>query len=73
MTEKEIRASLLEAFVIKSSVKQKVYLNTAQTFKILKKVLKSLEKEYINILRIKFQHQLCLHLRKKDLLRQSFR
>jgi hypothetical protein len=53
MTEKEIRASLLEAFVIKSSVKQKVYLNTAQTFKILKKVLKSLEKEYINILRDK--------------------
>jgi hypothetical protein len=50
MTEKEIRASLLEAFVIKSSVKQKVYFNTAQTFKILRKVLKSLEKEYIKIL-----------------------
>ena len=47
MTEKEIREALLEAFVIKSNVKQKVYSNTLLTFKILKKVLKTLEKDYI--------------------------
>jgi hypothetical protein len=47
MTEKEIRASLLETFVIKSNVKQKVYTNTFQTFRLLKKVLKQLEKDYL--------------------------
>ena len=47
MTEKEIRAALLEAFVIKSNIKQKVYSNTLQSFKLLKKVLKLLEKEYL--------------------------
>lgn len=47
MTEKEIRESLLEAFVIKSTVKQKVYENTTKTFFILKKVLKQLENEYL--------------------------
>jgi hypothetical protein len=47
MTEKEVRESLLEAFVIKSTVKQKVYENTAQTFYILKKVLKQLESDYL--------------------------
>ncbi|MDD2380234.1 MAG: hypothetical protein WCY58_09365 [Mariniphaga sp.] len=46
MKEKEIRASLMEAFVIKTSVKQKVYANTLQSFRILKKVLKGLEKNY---------------------------
>ncbi len=51
MKEKEIRASLLEAFVIKSTVKQKVYANTLQTFKILKKVLKLLEKDYHSIIK----------------------
>ncbi len=51
MKEKEIRASLMEAFVIKSAVKQKVYGNTLQTFKILKKVLKILEKDYIILLK----------------------
>lgn len=51
MTEKEIRASLLEAFVIKTTIKEKVYTNTLQTFKILKKVLKALEKEYIATIR----------------------
>ena len=56
MKEKEIRASLLEAFVIKSTVKQKVYANTLQTFKILKKVLKSLEKEYIGMLKDQVSH-----------------
>ncbi len=51
MTEKEVRESLLEAFVIKSTVKQKVFENTQQTFLILKKVLKSLEKNYLNIIK----------------------
>ncbi len=46
MKEKEIRASFLEALVIKASIKQKVYANTLQTFKIIKKVLAQLEKEY---------------------------
>lgn len=46
MTEKEIRASFLEALVIKSMVKQKVYTNTKHTFTILKKVLIQLEKDY---------------------------
>jgi len=48
MTEKEVRESLLEAFVIKSTVKQKVYENTLQTFYILKKVLKQLEESYLS-------------------------
>lgn len=51
MTEKEVRESLLEAFVIKSTVKQKVYENTLQTFIILKKVLKQLEKDYLSIIK----------------------
>lgn len=46
MTEKEVRESLLEALVIKSTVKQKVYENTKQTFLIVKKVLKKLEENY---------------------------
>ena len=53
MKEKEIRASLMEAFVIKSTVKQKVFFNTLQTFKILRKVLKLLEKEYHTMLKDK--------------------
>jgi hypothetical protein len=56
MNEKEIRASLLEAFVIKSTVKQKVYANTLQTFKILKKVLKSLEKDYLLVIKEQVEH-----------------
>jgi hypothetical protein len=47
MNEKEKRTSLMEAFVIKSNVKQKVYEITRQTFVILKKVLKQLEKDYL--------------------------
>lgn len=46
MTDKEVRESLMEALVIKSNVKQKVFSNTAQTFLILKKVLHELEKNY---------------------------
>ncbi len=55
MTEKEIRTALLEAFVIKSTVKQKVYSNTLQSFRLLKKVLKLLEKEYISTLKEQVQ------------------
>ena len=51
MTEKEVRESLLEAFVIKSTVKQKVFENTQQTFHILKKVLKKLEADYLSIIK----------------------
>ncbi|MBT3384482.1 MAG: hypothetical protein HN778_12005 [Prolixibacteraceae bacterium] len=53
MTDKEVRASLLEAFVIKSTTKQKVYQNTKKTFTILKKVLKKLEEDYLSIVREK--------------------
>jgi hypothetical protein len=48
MTEKEVREALLEAYVIKSTVKQKVYENTKQTFYILNKVLKQLEETYLS-------------------------
>ena len=50
MNTKEYRASLLEAYAIKSTVKQQVFNNTAETFLILKKVLKQLEKDYIKVL-----------------------
>lgn len=56
MTEKEIRASFLEALVIKSMVKQKVYTNTKQTFTILKKVLIQLEKDYLAAIKDKVSH-----------------
>jgi len=48
MTDKEVRESVLEAFVIKSTVKQNVYQNTMQTFNLLKKVLKQLEEDYLS-------------------------
>lgn len=51
MTNKEYRESLMEAFVIKSNIKQKVFQNTAETFLILRKVLKQLETDYVNVLR----------------------
>ncbi|WP_319503522.1 hypothetical protein [uncultured Draconibacterium sp.] len=47
MTEKEVRASFLEALVIKSTVKEQVFQNTRLTFTILKKVLNQLEKDYL--------------------------
>lgn len=53
MNEKETRASVLEAFVIKSTVKQKVYNNTLQAFTVLKKVLKQLEKDYLTVVKNK--------------------
>jgi len=42
---------LLEAYVIKSNVKQQVFDNTTESFLILKKVLKQLETDYIKGLR----------------------
>lgn len=56
MTEKEIRASFLEALVLKSTVKQQVYANTVQTFTILKKVLIQLEKDYHSFLKGKVDY-----------------
>ncbi len=53
MTEKEVRAALLEALIIKSTTKQKVYQNTKKTFIILKKVLKKLEEEYLSVVKDK--------------------
>jgi hypothetical protein len=51
MTNKEYRESLMEAFVIKSAVKQQVYDITAKSFLILRKVLKQLETDYIKVLK----------------------
>lgn len=51
MTEKEVRASLLEALIIKSTAKQKVYKNTKNAFTILKKVLKKLEEDYLSVVK----------------------
>ena len=51
MNDKEFRASLLEAFTIKSTVKQEVYHNTREAFFLLKKVLKQLEKNYLTALK----------------------
>lgn len=53
MTDKEIRASLLEALIIKSTTKQKAYQNTRKTFTILKKVLKKLEEDYLEVVQEK--------------------
>ncbi len=49
MTDKETRALILEALIIKSTAKQTVYKNTETTFTILKKVLKGLEKDYLDV------------------------
>jgi len=58
MTNKEYRESLMEAYVIKSTVKQKVYNITAETFLILRKVLKQLETDYIKSLKGKIPDNL---------------
>ncbi len=49
--EKEFRNSVVETYILKSTIKQQVYDNTLQTFVILKKVLKQLEKDYIKLLK----------------------
>lgn len=72
MKEKEIRASLLEAFVIKSTVKQKVYTNTLQTFRILKKVLKSLENDYHSIIKDQVPHSVLPAFRERGPFEAEF-
>jgi hypothetical protein len=56
--EKEFRNSLLETFVLKTSVKHLVYQNTLQAFVILRKVLKQLERDYTNLLQGKVANEL---------------
>ncbi len=72
MKEKELRAMLLEAYVIKSNVKQKVYQNTVQTLKILRKVLKSLEKDYISAIKEQVPHSALPSFREKGPFEMEF-
>ncbi len=53
--EKEFRNSVVEAFILKSSVKHEVYENTKLSFLILKKVLKQLERDYGKLLKGKVE------------------
>ncbi len=73
MTEKEVRESLLEAFVIKTTVKRKVYENTLQTFHILKKVLKMLEETYLSKIKDDVPESLLPEYREKGLFEVEFR
>lgn len=73
MTDKEIRASLLEAFVIKTTVKQKVFENTQQTFLILKKVLKMLEKEYLQTVKEKVPESVLPEFKDKGPFEAEFK
>ena len=73
MTEKEVRASLLEAFVIKSTVKQKVYENTKLTFVLLKKVLKMLEKDYLSVIKNKVPEQVLPFFKDKGPFEAEFK
>lgn len=73
MTEKEVRESLMEAFVIKSTVKQKVFENTQQTFVLLKKVLKTLEKNYLDIIKDKVPAQIMPFFKDKGPFEAEFK
>lgn len=73
MTEKEVRESLMEAFVIKSTVKQKVFENTRQTFVLLKKVLKTLEKNYLDIIKDKVPAQIMPFFKDKGPFEAEFK
>jgi len=73
MNTKEYRESLMEAYVINSSVKQKVYSNTAETFLILKKVLKQLEIDYIKVLKGKIPDNSLPHYQEKGPFEMEFR
>ncbi len=73
MNKKEYRESLMDAYVIKSTVKQKVYSNTAETFLILKKVLKQLENDYIKVLKGKIPDNSLLHYQEKGPFEMEFR
>lgn len=73
MNDKEVRASFLEALVIKASVKQQVYNNTLQTFKILKKVLGQLEKEYNKTIIDKIPVNALPHFKDKGAFEAEFK
>lgn len=73
MTEREYREALMEAFIIKSNVKQKVFENTEKTFLILKKVLKSLEKEYTELIRDKVPQQMFPYFKDKGPFEAEFK
>ncbi|WP_340113158.1 hypothetical protein [Maribellus mangrovi] len=73
MNDKEVRASFLEALVIKASVKQQVYNNTLQTFKILKKVLGQLEKEYNKTIIDKIPVKALPHFKDKGAFEAEFK
>jgi hypothetical protein len=51
MNDKEYRATLLEAFTIKTTIKQQVAHNTSEAFSLLKKVLKQLVNDYLKVLK----------------------
>jgi hypothetical protein len=73
MTNKEYRESLMEAFVIKSTVKQQVYYNTVESFHILKKVLSQLEMDYIKALKGKIPDNNLPHYQEKGPFEMEFR
>jgi hypothetical protein len=73
MTNKEYRESLMEAYIIKSAVKQQVYTNTAESFLILRKVLKQLETDYIKVLKGKVPDGLLPHYNEKGLFDVEFK
>jgi len=73
MNIKEYRESLMEAYVIKSNVKQQVYNNTVESFLILKKVLKKLEQDYITALRGKIPDSSLPHYQEKGAFEMEFR
>ncbi len=68
-----MRESLMEAFVIKSTVKQKVFENTRQTFVLLKKVLKTLEKNYLDIIKDKVPAQIMPFFKDKGPFEAEFK
>lgn len=73
MEDKEIRASFLEALVIKTAVKQKVYTNILQTFKIIKKVLLQLEKDYKHIIQSNLKEESMPHYRERGPFEVEFK
>ena len=73
MNEKEVRASYLEALVIKTTVKQKVYDNTLKALKITKKVLSQLEKEYKNAIQNNVPNEILPQFRDRGPFEAEFK
>ncbi len=73
MTSKEYRESLIEAYIIKSAVKQQVYHNTAESFLILKKVLKQLAIDYVKKLKGRIPDNLLPYYNEKGAFDVEFR